>query len=642
MLAVPIVLAIAAPNNFPKYERAHTDPEQVDVSQCRNTDRRRVPPSNTITVTNTNDSGAGSLRQALADANDGDTINFAVTGTIGLTNGELLIDQNITISGPGPDILAVSRSSNVFRIFHVMSAHTVTIEGLTIEGGYGDSGGGIWNDHATLTINNCAVVYNASLYNGGGIFSDGSNGSATLTIIDSIVSSNFSPAGGGIDSDVGNQGIATLTVINSTVSNNISTNGSPPKDFGSAGGIASSGTAMIIDSTVSNNLASNSGGGILSGGTLTINNSTISGNRAGGFGENNWPGSGGGISAYGLVTLNNSTVSGNVAWGSGVKGPGHGGGIDGNVMTVSNSTISGNSATICGGICPGGASEISNTILNANSPTNIDGTITSQGYNVSSDNGSGNLTGPGDQINIDPLLGPLQDNGGQTFTQALLAGSPAIDAGDPNFVPPPDYDQRGPGHDRVVNGRIDIGAFEVQIVTPTVTGAVSRKVHGGTGTFDINMPLTGPSGIECRTTGGTNDYTLVVHFSANVTVTGSPQAQLTTGTGCVGTAGTCSGNVSVSGAVVTVPLTNIGNAQNINVRINGVNGSNNFDIPMSILIGDTNANATVNAADVAQTKGRLGQTVGTTNFRSDVNANGVINAADTAIVKQNSGTSLPP
>ena len=79
------------------------------------------------------------------------------------------------------------------------------------------------------------------------------------------------------------------------------------------------------------------------------------------------------------------------------------------------------------------------------------------------------LTGPGDQINTDPMLGPLQDNGGPTFTHALLPGSPAIDAGDPNFTPPPFYDQRGPGFDRVVNGRIDIGSFEVQGPTPTAT-----------------------------------------------------------------------------------------------------------------------------------------------------------------------------
>src|SRR5438874_10331155 len=73
--------------------------------------------------------------------------------------------------------------------------------------------------------------------------------------------------------------------------------------------------------------------------------------------------------------------------------------------------------------------------------------------------------------NTDPLLGPLQDNGGPTLTHALLPGSPAINAGDPNFTPPPLYDQRGPGFDRIVSGRIDKGSFEVQgpSATPTVT-----------------------------------------------------------------------------------------------------------------------------------------------------------------------------
>ena len=74
---------------------------------------------------------------------------------------------------------------------------------------------------------------------------------------------------------------------------------------------------------------------------------------------------------------------------------------------------------------------------------NNGGTVTSDGYNLSSDDGGGYLTGPGDQINTDPLLSPLQDNGGPTFTHALLPGSPAIDAGDPAFTPPPFNDQRG-------------------------------------------------------------------------------------------------------------------------------------------------------------------------------------------------------
>jgi hypothetical protein len=97
------------------------------------------------------------------------------------------------------------------------------------------------------------------------------------------------------------------------------------------------------------------------------------------------------------------------------------------------------------------------------------------------------LTGSGDQINTDPMLGSLQDNGGPTFTHALLPGSPAIDAGDPNFTPPPFYDQRGPGFWRVRNGRMDIGSFELQAgTTPTPTptpsqinlSAIGRRVQG--------------------------------------------------------------------------------------------------------------------------------------------------------------------
>jgi hypothetical protein len=186
-----------------------------------------------------------------------------------------------------------------------------------------------------------------------------------------------------------------------------------------------------------------------------------------------------------------------------------------------------------------------------------------------------------------------------------------------------------------------------QVLVPTVQSASSRKIHGAAGAFDIPLPLTGTAGVECRTTGGTYDYTVMITFTDNVAVTGSPQAQLTIGTGCVGSNGVCTGNVEISENTVTVPLTNIANVQTLNVRLNGVSSAadaptTDFNIPMSILVGDTNGNRTVNAADVAQTKGRLGQTLDTTNFRSDINANGSINAADTAIVKQNSGTSLPP
>src|SRR4029079_18609247 len=130
---------------------------------------------------------------------------------------------------------------------------------------------------------------------------------------------------------------------------------------------------------------------------------------------------------------------------------------------ITNSTISDNGGY---NIFTVTAVELGHTILKASSSgVNVGingGTVTSLGYNLSSDNGGGFLTGPGDQINTDPFLGPLQDNGGPTLTHALLPGSPAIDAGDPNFTPPPHYDQRGPGFSRVFGGRIDIGSFEVQ------------------------------------------------------------------------------------------------------------------------------------------------------------------------------------
>jgi hypothetical protein len=122
--------------------------------------------------------------------------------------------------------------------------------------------------------------------------------------------------------------------------------------------------------------------------------------------------------------------------------------------------------------------DIESTILNRGelgpNISNDSGTVTSRGYNLSSDDGGGVLNGPGDQINTNPLLGPLQNNGGPTFTYQLLPASPAIDAGDPNFTPPPFFDQRGLSFDRVVNGRIDKGSFELQAgTTPTPTPTVT-------------------------------------------------------------------------------------------------------------------------------------------------------------------------
>ena len=126
-------------------------PFALGQRQARDTNSQSLPAA-TITVTNLNDSGPGSLRQALADANDGDTIDFAVTGTITLITGELVVNADLMIDGPGADQLALNGNA-ASRIFHISPGRTVTISGLTVMNGFtpGD-GGAIYNEAATLTI----------------------------------------------------------------------------------------------------------------------------------------------------------------------------------------------------------------------------------------------------------------------------------------------------------------------------------------------------------------------------------------------------------------------------------------------------------------------------------------------------------
>jgi hypothetical protein len=183
--------------------------------------------------------------------------------------------------------------------------------------------------------------------------------------------------------------------------------------------------------------------------------------------------------------------------------------------------------------------------------------------------------------------------------------------------------------------------FTYTVPAPTVVSAVSRKNHGAAGLFDVLLPLSGTPGIECRTGGPTNDYQVVVTFANPVAVNGTPQAQVTSGIATIGSGGVSdAGLVTTSGNSVTVPLTNVANAQTIQITLFGVSdglGSGNVVVSMSTLIGDTNGNGTVNSADVAQTKARFGQALDTNNFRSDANASGGINSTDVAIIKSNTG-----
>lgn len=166
---------------------------------------------------------------------------------------------------------------------------------------------------------------------------------------------------------------------------------------------------------------------------------------------------------------------------------------------------------------------------------------------------------------------------------------------------------------------------------PQPLAASSRKTHGAAGTFDVNLMPSATRGIECRS-GGV--YQMIVQFPGPVTVAG---ATLFAGSGAVS-------GFSVSGAMATIDLNTIANAQTIVVKLTGVSdGATSGDVPvaMGVLIGDTNGSGAVSSSDIGQTKAQSGQAATAANFRTDVNASGVINASDIGQVKAQSGTMLP-
>ncbi len=173
----------------------------------------------------------------------------------------------------------------------------------------------------------------------------------------------------------------------------------------------------------------------------------------------------------------------------------------------------------------------------------------------------------------------------------------------------------------------------VESIVMQLTNVVSRKIHGTSGTFDINLPSSGSPGIECRSGGPTNSYTLVFTFANNVSV---QNATATAGTGSAT-------NFTVVGNVVTVTLTGVTNVQTITVRLSSVSdGTNTSDVEaaMGVLVGDVNGDGFVNVGDTVVTKSQSGNVASGSNFRDDVNTDGIINVGDTVIVKANSGNAL--
>jgi hypothetical protein len=322
-------------------------------------------------------------------------------------------------------------------------------------------GGGLYVSGGSLSITASGIASNHATGGAPGLFKglpgEGRGGGLScdkgaLTVSDSTLSGNYASLnGGGIDNDFG-----TLTVSNCTLSGNTSPLG---------GGIGNFGYATVNHSTLSGNSATGpgNGGGIYNSALLTVNDSTLSDNTAGNYG--------GGIYNQGIyspatVTVNDSTLSGN----TGSLG---GGGIysRGSSLTVTGSTLSGNSAFTGGGIdnIPGLVTTLNNSLV-VNSPRG--GDITG-GFT-----GSHNLTGT-------LALGPLQFNGGPTPTLALPAGSPALNAGDPNQLGVPD--QRG----LVRTGGVNIGAYQASATAFLVSAP--DMVQSGV-PFDVTMTAVDPFG----------------------------------------------------------------------------------------------------------------------------------------------------
>ena len=447
----------------------------------------------TFTVTNLDDDGAGSLRQAIADANaaaGADVIDFqaGLNGTIQLITGQLAVTDAVDIQGPGASVIAVSgnTSSRVFYLYNGSALLDVTISGLTIRDGSAGNGAGIVDFDENLVLDGVSLAQNAATGDGGGLWLDGID--ATLTVRNSTISGNTADAaGGGVY--VGDTG-GPLLIQDTVISNNLAgTNGGgiyfydPDHD------------TTIEDSTISGNIAGNRGGGIYfydtDGGTHTIRGTTISGNTAA---------SGGGLFLYGPddpFVIENSTISGNQAT------AGDGGGayfynLYGNApMTIRHTTIAGNSATGSGGglFTVSGTVDVEHTIVGDNTAAVDNDLCGPEGvydlrFSLVESPGGATINDNGGNIfNQDPQLGPLQNNGGPTETHFPASTSPVLDAGDPAFTPPPSTDQRG--FPRVVNGRIDIGAVE-KASSGTIQLAVSAASVSEAGvTITITATRTG-------------------------------------------------------------------------------------------------------------------------------------------------------
>lgn len=445
-------------------------------------------------------------------AGGGIYVNFG--RSLNLDNSKVL--SNATTFGNAAGIynegtLTITNSSILTNVIHgnsvffgggIYNRGTLTLNNAVIQGndaGFGYGGGIINDSERTLSIQNSTIRHNHASY-GGGIYASGYVDITTSQVVSNtaVTGAADGDKGGGINVSEFGQ----VVISESTIQGN---------DADQGGGIFVSGMMTMTNSSVSHNTAYAYGGGVYkyTQGMILIEDTRINHNQTNPFGLN----SGGGIFASGGITpesltLRRVTVDHNQA------GRGAALGVSSSNASIENSTISGNETTgpaaetnsiyvtygtisivnttiannISGIIAGDGAVVAGNggviTLTNSIVANNINGNcreigtivpgiINTAGYNVDSEDSCG-FNAEGDLVNTDPLLGPLQDNGGATWTHALLADSPAIDAG--NNVSCPLTDQRGIGRPQGVS--CDIGAYELFAATNFVYLPVILKPGG--------------------------------------------------------------------------------------------------------------------------------------------------------------------
>jgi predicted outer membrane repeat protein len=457
---------------------------------------------------------AGEQAQVSGTLGSNDTIQFNLPSgpqTITLTGGALSLTKNVTINGPGASNLTINGNNQDrdFLIGQIWSENLnlkASLSGLTISGGNNVYGAGLLN-FGTLTVNNCVISNNAAgTSGGGGIYNVGS-----LTMSNSSLTGNSCGAntdGGGIY----NLSSGTATLTNCTLSNNSA--GGTGSSGSQGGGAFNSGTMNLTGCTFNGNSAVSDSGAFYTDATATVTSCAFTNNTSGA--------DGGAIHSTGALTISYCEISGNYAAssGGGMENSGIVGSVP-NSLTITNTTIANNTsggtaagfvnwdpnATLTnvtitgnksgssgGGIWAPTSFTLQNSIVAGNfmgnTANDISGTInSSSSYNLIGTGGSGGLTNGvnHNQVGVtNPGLGTLANNGGPNQTIALLAGSPAIDKGNNALVTAGATDQRG--LTRIVNGTVDIGAYEVQAPSAasfTVTGLPSSIQAGTAGTITV-------------------------------------------------------------------------------------------------------------------------------------------------------------